>query len=62
MERLTSKDRDTPCPLGQCIKEYKITDIDEAEYCSKWFFECAGEVVVTRDYLKTLLTKQYYSR
>lgn len=37
-------------------------DLSNLEFCSKWFFIAGGSLVAVRDYVKTVSTKQYYTR
>jgi len=58
----TSRTTDVPSPLGQVVKECKLSDLTEADFCSKWIFRVGTELVMTRDYAKVLTTKQFYTR
>lgn len=58
----TSRTNTEPSALGQCVKEVVVGKLDDLEFCSKWFFLADGRLIATRDYIKTLTTKQYYTR
>jgi hypothetical protein len=59
--RHTARDSNGQCAIGQVVKTVSVGDFNTAEFCSKWFFS-DGTVYATRDYRKTLLTRQFYSR
>lgn len=58
----TSRNHHTDSELGQIVKQANITELDEMAFCSKWFYVCNGKLQATRDYKKTLNTRQYYKR
>jgi len=36
--------------------------LTDSSFCSKWFFTSKGKLVITRDLLKALTQRQWYSR
>lgn len=58
----TSRDSSTPSSLGQVVKSISVTPLEGAEFCSKWFHIAGDKLILTRDYVKTLCTKQNYTR
>jgi len=44
------------------VKEAQLTSFDKMEFCSKWVFDTPEGLVLTRDFLKALATKQIYNK
>lgn len=64
-ERLTFRDNPaliTAKGLGQILKTATRTSAHRATFCSKWIFSDGSNIHVTRDYLKTLTKRQYYTK
>lgn len=57
----TARNNGEVSTCGQVVKKVDITSLDGAEFCSKWFFY-DGTLSATRDYKKTLHTRQFYNR
>jgi len=58
----TSRTPDGVSPLGQIVKEATLSELQGIEFCSKWFYKVSGKLYATRNLVKVLATKQYYSR
>jgi len=58
----TSRTNDVPSPLGQIVKQAKLSSITEIDFCSKWFYMEGGVLYATRDLTKLLATRHYYTR
>ena len=51
------------CGLGQCVKTVLVTEWYEFDFCSKWTFGCnEQDFTTTRDIMKLLTTKLYYTK